>query len=440
MSNPAAEPAKNETATATAPKPSKVAVVAASTEEEAAKFGRIDEAGNVWVTEAAGERQVGSYPDELPQNPLGLYVRRFLDLEASLNLFETRLASLSPKDIEATVKSLKESLVEPAAVGDLDGLRARLEKLEAAAEERKEQAREERKAAKEANLAERTALVEAAERLAAQDPEKTQWKQSTEQMRQLLEQWKEQQRRTPRLDRSVEDGLWKRFSTARTTLDRHRRQYFSALDARQTEARRAKEALIARAEELQSSTDWGQTAAAYRGLMDEWKQAGRASHREDDALWARFRAAQQVFFDARRAASEAVESELRVNLEAKEALLAEAKELLPVSDLAKAQEALRDIQDRWEAVGRVPRADVSRVEGGLRAVEAAIHEAEEAEWRRTDPDAQALTQGLLGQLEAAIADLESQIKETTDAKKLQALEDALATKREWFAQISADLD
>ena len=65
--------------------------------------------------------------------------------------------------------------------------------------------------------------------------------------------------------------------------------------------RAAKEALIKRAEEMQNSTDWAGTSAKYRDLLAEWKKAGRASRKEDDALWARFRAAQQVFYDARRA-------------------------------------------------------------------------------------------------------------------------------------------
>lgn len=439
MSNPTDETVQNENTEVPALKPTKVVQIVTTTAEEAEKFGRIDEAGNVWVREAAGERQVGSYPDELPQNPLGLYVRRFLDLEASVNLFETRLHSLSVKDIDSTLQNLQNSLVEPAAVGDLDGLRTRLTALTAVAEERKEAAKAERQAAKEAALASRTELVEAAEALAEQDPEKTQWKQSSAKMRELLDQWKELQRRGPRLDRGTEDSLWKRFSTARTTLDRHRRQYFSALDARQSEARTAKEALIARAEELQSSTEWGATAAAYRALMDEWKQAGRASHKEDDALWARFRAAQQVFFDARRANSEALESELRANLVAKEALLVEAQALLPVENLSAAQEALRSLQDRWDEIGHIPRADISRVEGGMRAVEAAIHEAEEAEWRRSNPETKARATGLLGQLEDAIADLEAQIAATADEKKLAALQDALATKRQWFEQISSSI-
>ncbi|MCS4484405.1 DUF349 domain-containing protein [Gleimia sp. 6138-11-ORH1] len=439
MSNPTDETVKNESLETTANKP-KTPLLTVSKEEEAAKFGRVDEAGNIWVRESAGERQVGSYPDGLPENPLSLYIRRFLDLEASINLFEARLHILSPKDIETTIKSISASLVSPAAVGNLDELRSRLAGLEKIAEERKEQAKAERKQAKEAALAERTALVETAEKLAAQDPAKTQWKQSTEKMRQLLEQWKELQRRGPRLDRSAEDALWKRFSTARTTLDRHRRQYFSALDARQSEARRAKEALITRAEELQNSTNWGQTAAAYRELLEEWKQAGRSTPKEDDALWARFRAAQQVFFDARRANSEAIESEFRANLEAKEALLAEAQALLPITDLAAAQESLRGILDRWESIGRVPRADLGRIEGAMRAVENAVADAEEEQWRRSDPDAKARTEGMLGQLAAAISDLEAKLEAATDAKQKANLEDALATKREWYKQISADLD
>ncbi len=53
--------------------------------------------------------------------------------------------------------------------------------------------------------------------------------------------------------------------------------------------------------------------------MNCWKAALRP--KEDDALWARFRAAQQVFFDARRAKDEATDAQYRENLAAKEAIL-----------------------------------------------------------------------------------------------------------------------
>ena len=107
-----------------------------------------------------------------------------------------------------------------------------------------------------------------------------------------------------------------------------------------------------------TSTDWAVTATAFRDLMQEWKAAGRTARKEDDALWARFRAAQDAFFAARTAANDQVESEFRENLKVKEQLLAEAEALLPVRDPQAARTALRDIQDRWEAAGKVPRADL----------------------------------------------------------------------------------
>ncbi len=57
------------------------------------------------------------------------------------------------------------------------------------------------------------------------------------------------------------------------------------------------------------------------------------------------------------------------NLAAKEALATEAEALLPVGDLASAKASLRDIQERWEKIGHVPRADKERIEGRLRRVE-----------------------------------------------------------------------
>ena len=97
-------------------------------------------------------------------------------------------------------------------------LRERVAAVEKAAEERKEIAREERKAAKAAALAERTSVVERAEAIVAQDPAKTHWKQSGQTLRDLLDEWKNLQRRGPRLEKAIEDELWKRFSSARTLV------------------------------------------------------------------------------------------------------------------------------------------------------------------------------------------------------------------------------
>lgn len=406
-------------------------------------FARIDEAGTVYVRDGDEERAIGGYPEGIPADPFALYERRFADLEATIKLFEDRLAQLAPKDIDQTLTTIREALVEPSAIGDLVALRARVDAVSVRAQERKEQARQERQAARAQALADRTSVVERAEEIVAQPVEQTHWKQSGQVLRDLLDEWKALQRKGPRLDKTTEDELWKRFSTARTQFDRHRRQYFSALDQAQSEAKRVKEALIAEAEALQTSTEWGQTSAAYRELMNRWKVAPRASRKEDDALWARFRAAQQVFFDARRAKDEATDSEYRENLAAKEKLLVEAEAILPIKNLEAAKTALRSIQDRWDEIGRVPSSDLHRIDSRLSAVESAIRDAEEKEWRRTNPETRARAEGMLGQLESQVEALEADLaaaQAAGDATKAANIAEVLETKKTWLDQIRSTIE
>lgn len=426
------------------PAPPKSPSVPSSPQEiKTIEFGRTDAEGNVWVEDGENARIIGAYPEGLPDDPFALYVRRYDDLVATVSLFEARLPQLSARDLDSTLKSLRKQVQEPAAIGDLAGLRARVEALAARVAERKEELKEERAAAKEAARAERTQIVVDAEAIAAQPAERTQWKNSGAQLRELLDQWKSAQRRGPRLDKAEEDALWKRFSAARTAFDRGRRQYFSALDARQADAKSAKERLIKEAEALQNSTDWRETTSKYRGLMDQWKAAGRASRKEDDALWARFRAAQQVFFDQRRDHDAAVDEEFSANLTKKEALAERAEGLLPIEDLEATKRELRAIQDEWEDVGPVPSRAVSRIEGRLRAVERELREAENREWQRSDPETRARAEGMLAQLQANIAEL-TEAKAAAEAagnnKLAEETDNALKVKMLWLEQIQTSID
>ena len=406
----------------------------------AATFGRVDEEGSVYVREASGERVVGQFPGATPDEALALYVRRYLDLLAKVALFETRLTArdLAIKEIDQTLARLTEELAAPAAVGDLDSLRARMDGLRTLAAERRAAVEAERAAAREAAVAARTHIVEQAEKIASTDPERIQWRPAGEQLRLLLEQWKDAQRSGPRIDRPTEEALWKRFSHARTTFDRERRHFFAELESRNAGAKQAKEALVLEAEKLSTSTDWGHTAGAYRDLMTRWKAAGRASRADDDALWARFRAAQDAFFAARDAESAATDSEYQANLEVKEAILVEAERLVPVTDLASAKSTLRTLQDRWEAAGKVPRGDVQRVEGRMRAVETAVRDAEQAVWRRSNPETRARAEGAAAQLESAIAALEADLASAQakgDKRKVEEAQAALDARRAWLEQV-----
>ncbi|MBL0885749.1 DUF349 domain-containing protein [Myceligenerans indicum] len=438
-SGPAAAAAPVAQAAPATPAPVPVVDDAAAT-AEAEKHGRVSEDGTVYVVEKSGEREVGQFPGVGTTEALSLYVRRYLDLVAKVSLFETRLdsADLSVKEIDQTLAKLTEETVEPAAVGDLDGLRSRVESLKGRAAERRSALETERAAAKAEAVKAREAIVEAAEKIATTDPAKMQWRPAGEELRSLLDRWKSAQRGGPRIDRGTEESLWKRFSHARTAFDRERRHFFADLEQRNKDAKTAKELLVSEAEALSDSTDWGYTAGAYRDLMARWKAAGRASRKDDDALWARFRAAQDTFFQARDAANAAIDAEYGENLKVKEALLVEAEKLVPIKDLAAAKRALRGIQERWDEAGKVPRRDIQRVENRMRAVENAIRDAEQDQWRRSNPETKARAEGAAAQLESAIAGLESDLEAARakgDERKVSELESSLAARKSWLEQV-----
>ncbi|URM92041.1 DUF349 domain-containing protein [Streptomyces sp. MRC013] len=367
------------------------------------RWGRVDETGTVYVRTADGEKVVGSWQAGSPEEALAYFERKYEGLVVEIGLLERRVKTtdLSAKDAMAAIDHLRLQVDEHHAVGDLDALSKRLDGLVETVESRREERRAQKaRQADEARQA-KEALVAEAEELAQSE----QWRVAGERLRALVDTWKG----LPRLDRKSDDELWHRFSHARSAFSKRRKAHFAALDAQREEARRAKERLVAEAEALSGSTDWGATAARYRELMAEWKAAGRAQREHEDELWNRFRGAQDVFFAARGSVFAERDAEQAENLKLKEELAAEAEKLVPVTDLKAARAAFRALNERWEAVGHVPRDARPRVEGRMHAVERAIQEAEEAEWRRTNPEARARAEGLTGQLREAVDKLRAQI-------------------------------
>lgn len=439
---PAPSPAAFAARPKAAPSPAAPAVAAAApstSAAEAARWGRVEGDGHVFLTIDGAEHPVGQYPGVSDDEALAYFARKYDDVVAQIVLLEQRVASKAPAaDMQKTVTHLREQLAERNMVGDLRAAEGRLDTLSGQITELEKSEKAEHDAVRAAELAAREAIVAEAEQISAQDPSQVQWKTSSARMNELFENWKTAQKSGVRLGRSNEDALWKRFRAARTVFDRHRRAYFSQLDSNNSAAKAAKEKLIVEAEALSSSTDWGYAAGEYRRLMDQWKAAPRASRKDDDALWARFRAAQDVFFTNRQAANEEIDQEYGANLVVKEALLAEANELLPITDLPAAKKALQSIRDRWEEAGKVPRADMGRIEAGLRKVEDAVRHAEDENWKRSNPETKARTNSALSQLESAIAGLKEDLakaEKAGDERKIKDAREALEARQAWLEQL-----
>lgn len=400
-------------------------------------WGRVADDGTVFVRTAAGERVVGSWQAGSPDEALAFYRRKYTSLETEVTLLEQRISAtdLSPGAARATIDRLLEAVATANAIGDLDSLQSRLEGLTGQVEGRREEVRAAREHARvEAKVIKERIVIEA-EQIAA---EATHWKISGERMRQLLEEWKA----APRADRAVETALWKRLSAARNAFAKRRKAYFAGLEDERELAKASKEKLVVEAEALATSTDWGQTAAAYRDLMRSWKAAGRACRADEEDLWSRFKAAQDQFFAARSEVYSAKENELREHAAVKTALLEEANGLLPAANVRATRTALRSIQERWEQAGPVPREAHDRLEQGLRRVEDAVRKAEDAQWRRSNPEALARAKGTVDQIRAAIASLEEQLakaQQRGDTRAADQATEAIAARRSWLEEAERTL-
>jgi hypothetical protein len=397
----------------------------------------VAEDGTVFVRTADGERQVGQMPDATPEEALAFYVKRYDDLAFEVQLLEQRVGAgtLAPDEATSAVGQVHATLVDAQVVGDLAALDKRLDALKGTIEKQREQRKAERaKRVAEAKVSKEKIATEA-ERLA----EGTDWRNGANRLRELLDEWKA----LPRIDKGTDDALWRRFSTARTTYTRRRKAHFAELGEKREAARAVKEKLVVEAEALADSTEWGPTAAKYRELMRQWKAAGPAPKNVDDQLWKRFRGAQDKFFGARDAANAKLDEEFAANAEVKEKLLVEAEALLPVTDVRAAKEAFRDIAERWDAAGKVPRDRMKDLEGRIRKVEQAIRGVEDDQWKRSNPEARARAADTVAQLEASLAELEekrAKAESAGNAKKAAEHASAIEARQAWLVEAKKALD
>jgi hypothetical protein len=406
------------------------------------EWGRVDDDGTVYVRTADGERAVGQYPAGSPEEAMTFFTRRFEALAAEVDLLGQRVRSgvISPEEAVESVKTVSAQVAEANAVGDLASLVGRLDSLGPVIASQREARKAEKAQRAVESKAAKEKIVAEAEKLATGSD----WRAGANRLRSLLDEWKA----LPRIDRASDDELWKRFSSARTTYTRRRKTHFAEQNEKREEARVVKERLAKEAEAIADSTDWGATAGRYRDLMTQWKAAGAAPKDVDDELWKRFRGAQDTFFGARDAANAALDAEFAANAEVKEKLLVEAEALLPAlqstGDLDAAKKALRDLADKWEAAGKVPRDRMKELEGRMRAVEQAVRSVEDERWRASDPEKSARADDMVSKLEVAIAKAEADLETARAAgneKKVAELEADLTSRRSFLdmaKQVSAD--
>jgi hypothetical protein len=244
------------------------------------------------------------------------------------------------------------------------------------------------------------------------------------------------------LDKKTDGDLWKRFSSARNYFDKKRRQHFASLSKVQTEVKSLKEVIVSEAESLANSTDWVNTARRYKALMDQWKATGRGKKADDAKLWSRFKAAQDTFFAAKNADLEKRSVSFSENLIKREAIVSEIESLLPITNLDEARRKFRDLKSRYMKSGQVERGKRNALDRRVESVELSVKEAEQEQWRKSDPGAKARANDVVSQLRAAVADYEAKATKAEsngDLKKANELREAAAARKVWLAEAEKGL-
>lgn len=399
-------------------------------------WGRVDDDGTVSVREGDQWRVVGQYPDGTSDEALAYFERKFADLAGEVTLLEARhrRGGASAAELRSTLRAVRERVVGASAVGDIAALQARLDALDATLSEATAEEAQAHREAVDAAIAERTSLVEQIEAIAARDPRSIQWKQTSAEVTDLFDRWQAHQANGPRLPKSTGGQLWKRFRDARAVVDKHRREFYASLDETHKAARDAKSALVARAEALAPQGEDG--IGAYRALLDQWKAAGRAGKKADDALWARFKAAGDALYGARAEREQADAEASKEKIAAKKALLVEAAAVAKEKDMAKARALLTSIQRQWDDIGRIFPRDAERgLDDELRRVEQAVKAREDADWKSNNPETKARQNDMTQQLHDAIAKLEEDVKAaeaSKDARRIAQAKEALEARRAWL--------
>jgi len=197
------------------------------------------------------------------------------------------------------------------------------------------------------NLSIKLDICDQAERL----KDSKEWRKTTDTFKKITEEWFG----VGPVPRKRYNELWKRFNDAKDVFFKNRKAFYDTLIKDFEVNLKKKEEIIVRAEALQDSTQWNKTSEQMEQLMTEWKAAGPVGKKKGDEIWAKFRAARDKFFTAKKAHFETRRASFKEALDKKTALAARAEEIKDSEEWDKTTTELLDMMAKWKVSGFAPK-------------------------------------------------------------------------------------
>ena len=214
---------------------------------------------------------------------------------------------------------------------------------------------EERKAREAANEAAKTALCEKVEALDFSAIRNfAGWDEMTKEIMQAQSDWKQ----IGFASRKSNNALFARFRAVCDAFFAAKAAFFKEMKESQADNLAKKIALCERAEALQDSTEWRKTTDELVALQKEWKSIGAVARKSSDAVWQRFMAACDHFFDRKKQDASGTRRTEQANLKLKQEIIDRLAEMTapdaPAMERAEAQKAVNSLRDQWAEIGHVP--------------------------------------------------------------------------------------
>jgi hypothetical protein len=276
---------------------------------------------------------------------------------------------------------------------------------------------------RQASLEKKTALVTEAEALSASSD----WAKTANRMQELQTEWQA----LARVGRDTEHELSQRFRTACNAFFSRRREDLTDRKKVWTDNLARKEALCERAEALATSSEWDAAASEMKRLQADWKTIGPVRKSRSEAVWNRFRAAADRFFERYHSRHEIALAE---KLGEREAIVVELEQLaaVQVDDMPAFAARVQQVRSTWHRSVPVPVPGMKELTDRWQAALSAILAGHPAAFGGTDLDPAAVVQRmekLVARVEALVADMTEETGEEVSPTELLAakLRSAFAT-------------
>ena len=269
------------------------------------------------------------------------------------------------------------------------------------------------------------------------------WNKTSTLMNELMEEWKA----VGSAGKEEDDQLWESFNKERKTFFDRKHQHWVDMQGKFESARSLKEALIVRSAELVDSNDWNKTSEILKGLMEEWKAAGNAGKEHDDRLWNEFNENRQKFYDRRNAFYEQLHEQQKVHIEAKNALIEKAREILDTAEFTKENtEAMKNLGVEWKKIGSCGKVKDDEVWEVFRGVMDEYfdglknwNEQRHQEWKQRMTDIRNRKQDLLNNQKRQLKRLQDGLAGLLSQREIDEMQERIEDKNDFIKQLEEEI-